>query len=98
VHGVFTEGTEPSEAGELLKALLDTGAFGADPGSVGTREDPCGRGLLSGRFRTPSRSREMQGAADVADADDEVDDDDEKLSIAVSGRPRKARIEGLSAP
>jgi hypothetical protein len=40
----------------------------------------------------------MQGAADVADADDEVDDDDEKLSIAVSGRPRKARIEGLSAP
>jgi hypothetical protein len=37
----------------------------------------------------------MQGAAD---ADDEVDDDDEKLSIAFSGRPRKARIEGLSAP
>lgn len=80
MHGVFTEGT---------------GASGADPGSVGTREDPCGRGLLSGRFRTPSRSREMQGAAD---ADDEVDDDDEKLSIAFSGRPRKARIEGLSAP
>lgn len=53
---------------------------------------------MPGWFRAAPRPREEQGAADADDDVDEVDDNDEIASIGFSGRPRKARIDGLSAP